>query len=81
VASAQCTSNLVAKGLFLGVHGRMFLRFNPPSVQLKVLPVDLPNSASPISVVTLMGRTLSPPAGVFIECAQEATKGLVGTRK
>jgi DNA-binding transcriptional LysR family regulator len=79
VASAQCTSNLVAKGLFLGVHGRMFLRFNPPSVRLKVLPVDLPGSASPICAVTLTGRTLSPPAGVFIECAQEVTKGLVDT--
>ncbi len=50
VASAQCTSNLVAKGLFLGVHGRMFLRFVPPSVRLKVLPVELPHAASPISV-------------------------------
>jgi DNA-binding transcriptional LysR family regulator len=81
VASAQCTSNLVAKGLFLGVHGRMFLRFNPPNVRLKVLPVDLPNSTSPISVVTLTGRTLSPPAGVFIGCAKEVTKGLAGYHK
>jgi DNA-binding transcriptional LysR family regulator len=76
VASAQCTSNLVAKGLFLGVHGRMFLRFNPPSVRLKVLPVELPNSASPVSVVTLKGRTLSPLAEVFVKCAHEVTQGL-----
>jgi DNA-binding transcriptional LysR family regulator len=76
VASAQCTSNLVAKGLFLGVHGRMFLRFNPPSVRLKVLPVELPNSASPVSVVTLKGRTLGPLAEVFVKCAHEVTQGL-----
>jgi DNA-binding transcriptional LysR family regulator len=76
VASAQCTSNLVAKGLFLGVHGRMFLRFNPPSVRLMVLPVELPNSASPVSAVTLTGRTLSPPAELFIKCAQEVTQKL-----
>ena len=76
VASAQCTSNLVAKGLFLGVHGRMFLRFNPPSVRLAVLPVELPNSASPVSAVTLAGRTLSRPAEAFIKCVSEVTREL-----
>jgi DNA-binding transcriptional LysR family regulator len=81
VASAQCTSNLIAKGLFLGVHGRMFLRFNPPSVRLVVLPIELPNSASPVSAVTLAGRTLSPPAELFVTCAQEVTKGLAESAK
>jgi DNA-binding transcriptional LysR family regulator len=76
VASAQCTSSLVSKGLFLGVHGRMFLRFNPPSVRLKVLPVELPNSISPISIVSLHGRSLSPVAERFIDSAQEVAKRL-----
>lgn len=76
VASAQCTSNLVAKGQFLGVHGSMFLRFNPPSVRLKVLPVELPIPDSANSVVTLKDRTLSPVAQRFIDCAREVTKPL-----
>ena len=38
IGSAQCTSNLVAQGQYLGVLGSMFLHFNPPSVRLKVLP-------------------------------------------
>jgi DNA-binding transcriptional LysR family regulator len=76
VGSAQCTSNLVAKGQFLGVHGSMFLHFNPPSVRLKVLPVELSIPISPTSVVTLKDRTLSPVAQLFIDFAREVTKPL-----
>ena len=80
VASAQCTSNLVAKGQFLGVHGSMFLSFNPPSVRLKVLPVELPIPPSPHSIVTLKDRTLSPVAELFIKSAYEIIKPLVPAR-
>jgi DNA-binding transcriptional LysR family regulator len=73
VGSAQCTSNLVAKGQYLGVLGSMFLRFCPPSVRLKVLPLDLPIAASPISVITLKDRTLSPVAQLFIDFVREVT--------
>lgn len=73
VASAQCTSNVVAKCQFLGVLGSMFLRFNPPSVRLKVL-VELPIPISSHSVVTLKDRTLSPIAQLFIDCAREVIK-------
>lgn len=76
VGSAQCTSNLVAKGYFLGVHGSMFLRFTPPSLRLKVLPVELPIPKSSTSVVTLKGRTLSPVAQLFINSAREITQPL-----
>jgi DNA-binding transcriptional LysR family regulator len=76
VPSALCTSNLVAKGQYLGVHGSVFLRFNPPSVRLKVLPVELPLPTSPISIITLKGRTLSPVAQLFIDCAREVTEPL-----
>jgi DNA-binding transcriptional LysR family regulator len=80
VGSAQCTSNLVAKGQFLGVHGSMFLRFTPPSVRLKVLPVELPIPVSSTSVVTLRDRTISPVAQLFIACAREVTKSLAEER-
>jgi DNA-binding transcriptional LysR family regulator len=80
VGSAQCTSNLVAKGHFLGVHGSMFLRFTPPSVRLKVLPVELPIPSSSTSIVTLRHRTLSPVAQLFINYAREVTQPL-GDRK
>jgi DNA-binding transcriptional LysR family regulator len=75
VGSAQCTSNLVAKGQYLGVLGSMFLHFRPPSVRLKVLPVDA-ITVSPISVVTLRDRTLSPVAKLFIDFTREVIKPL-----
>jgi DNA-binding transcriptional LysR family regulator len=75
VGSAQCTSNLVAKGQYLGVLGSVFLHFRPPSVRLKVLPVEA-ISVSPNSVVTLKDRTPSPVAQLFIDFAREATKPL-----
>jgi DNA-binding transcriptional LysR family regulator len=76
VGSAQCTSNLVAKGQYLGVHGRLFLHFIPPSVRLKVLPVEFPVAAPPISVITLKGRTLSPVARLFLDFARQVIKPL-----
>jgi DNA-binding transcriptional LysR family regulator len=45
VRSALCTSNIVAHGHYLGVLGDIFLHFNPPSVRLKVLPIEFPVSA------------------------------------
>jgi DNA-binding transcriptional LysR family regulator len=76
VGSAQCTSSLVASGQYLGVLGSMFLHFRPPSVRLKVLSVELPIAAPPISVVTLKNRTLSPVAQLFLDFAREVTKSV-----
>jgi DNA-binding transcriptional LysR family regulator len=73
VGSALCTSNIVARGQYLGVLGSMFLHFNPPSVRIKVLPIDFPVAAPPISVITLKGRTLSPAAQLFLDF----TRGIV----
>jgi DNA-binding transcriptional LysR family regulator len=73
VGSALCTSNIVARGQYLGVLGSMFLHFNPPSVRLKVLPINFPVTAPPISVITLRDRTLSPSAQLFLDF----TRGIV----
>jgi DNA-binding transcriptional LysR family regulator len=74
VGSALCTSNIVARGQHLGVLGSMFLHFNPLSVRLKVLPVNFPVAAPPISVVTLKDRTLSPAAQLFLDFTREIVK-------
>ena len=70
VRSALCTSNIVARGHHLGILGNLFLHFNPPSVRLKVLPIDFPLEAPPISVIKLKGRTLSPAAQLFLDFAR-----------
>jgi DNA-binding transcriptional LysR family regulator len=80
VASAQCTSNLVAHGYYLGVLGSMFLQFNPPSVQLKVLPVAFPVAAPPISIVTVKHRALSPVAKMFVEFVRKVANPASKTR-
>ena len=71
VRSALCTSNIVARGHHLGILGNIFLHFNPPSVRLKVLPIDFPVAAPPISVIKLKGRTLSPAAQLFLDFARQ----------
>jgi DNA-binding transcriptional LysR family regulator len=81
VASAQCTSNLVARGQHLGVLGSLFLRFNPPSVQLKALPVTFPVTAPPINIVTLKQRALSPVAKMFVEFVRKIANPAVKARK
>ena len=80
VGSAQFTSNLVARGQYLGVLGSMFLHFNPPSVQLKVLPVEFPVAAPPVSIVTLKNRTLSPVAQTFVDFVRRTTDALRNSR-
>ena len=80
IGSAQCTSNLVAQGQYLGVLGSLFLHFNPPSVRLKVLPAKLAVSAPPIGIITLKGRTLSPVAQLFLDFARKVAKPLAHER-
>ena len=80
VGSALCTSNIVAQGQYLGVLGTMFLHFNPPSVRLKVLPIDFPVTAPPISIVTLKDKTLSPAAQLFLDFTREVVQPLVSPK-
>jgi DNA-binding transcriptional LysR family regulator len=41
---------------------------------LKVLPVDLPDRAWPVVIITLKNRTLSPVVELFIERARQFTR-------
>jgi DNA-binding transcriptional LysR family regulator len=81
VGSAQCTSNLVAQDHYLGVLGDIFLHFNPPSVRLKVLPINFPVTAPPISVITLKGRTLSPAAQLFLDFTRRVIAPLASQKQ
>ena len=48
------------------------VRYIVEHMAIKVLPVDLPVQPSPVVIiVTLKGRTLSPVAKLFVECARE----------
>ena len=48
---------------------------------VKVLPIELPVERWSVAAVTLKGKTLSPVAARFIECAREVAKSIASTPK
>jgi DNA-binding transcriptional LysR family regulator len=67
--SVHLRVNLLASSRFLTVFPRSVLRVNEGLYPVKILPVALPEPATPwpVVVVTLKNRTLSPVVGVFVE--------------
>lgn len=76
VTSAPFTSRLIAGGQFLGVLAAGTFRLNDSHSPLKILPVELPVHAWPVSAVTLKNRAINPVAQLFVDCAQELAKPL-----
>ena len=74
VTSARFTAGLIAGGQFLGVLASAGL--NDPHAPVKMLPVELPMTAWPVSVATLKNRTLGPAAKLFLDCAGQLVKPL-----
>jgi DNA-binding transcriptional LysR family regulator len=67
---------LLATGRFLTVQPSFVLRVPFRNLQLKALPVALPNSQMPIGLITLKDRTLTPLAQLFIDNVRTAAKPL-----
>ena len=67
---------LLATGRFLSIVQGSVVRFNFHAPQFKVLPVPLPTTRRPIAAITLKGRTLSPSARLFIDCARKIARQL-----
>lgn len=84
--SAKVTANSVALRVTLLTTGRFVCVF-PESVlrtaarqwPIKVLPIDLRATASPIAIITLKNRTLSPIAQLFIEELRAVAKSMPAT--
>jgi len=68
---------LLADGPYYTITARSMLRISAQRLSLKILPVQLRHRPSPVVVVTLKNRTLSPLAELFIQHAREAAKGLM----
>ncbi|MGH6769625.1 MAG: LysR family transcriptional regulator [Xanthobacteraceae bacterium] len=75
-SSSPLRNVLLATGRFLTVVHESHLHFPERHPSLKVLPVDLSTTRRPTRIITLKGRTLSPAARLFIECAREVAKPL-----
>jgi len=74
--SIQLFTALLATGHFLAVLSGSTVRLSGKRLGLKALPVDLPIPPGPVGIVTLKGRTLSPVAQRFIDCAREVARPL-----
>jgi len=84
--SIHLTCSLLAAGRFLALLPGSMLWFSAKRLSLKVLPVKLPPQGSVVASITVKGRTLSPLAERFIDCARVVAKTLpsqeaIGTGK
>jgi DNA-binding transcriptional LysR family regulator len=71
---------LLATGRFVTVVPSSVLRFAPGRAFFKELPIKLPVQPQPVVIITVKGRTLSPVAELFIDCAREVSKPLAQGR-
>ena len=66
---------MLATGRFVTLLPVSILQFTE-NLPLKALPLESPVPPRPIGVMTLQGRTLSPLAQAFIDCARAIAKPL-----
>jgi DNA-binding transcriptional LysR family regulator len=69
-------SSLLPTGRYLAVIPGAVLRYGALRSAVKVLSVEFPVQLTPVAVMSLRHRTLSPAARLFIECAREVAKPL-----
>lgn len=73
--SAQLTVTLIASGPFVGLLPSSVAHFNE-RVGLQILPLKLPAVHIAACLVTVKGRTLNPPATLFVDCVREMVRPL-----
>jgi len=79
--STYLRCNLASRGQFIAVLPSSVLRLNAKRYALKRLPIQLSIKPSPVAVVTLRNRALTPAVQVFIECAREIGSSLFAQKK
>jgi DNA-binding transcriptional LysR family regulator len=67
---------LLPIGNYLAVLPRSLLHFSIYREMIKAWPVQIPRRLSPVGVVTLKNRTISPAAALFIDHIREITRPL-----
>ena len=65
---------LLATDNFLSMVPRIAMQFPPRKRLLGILPVDLPQTAKPLALMTLKNRTLNPAVGLLINQLRDTTK-------
>jgi DNA-binding transcriptional LysR family regulator len=73
--SIHVHNSLLATGKFFTAVPSSTFGWGADYLPFKVLPIEMPTTFGPVAIVTLRGRTLSPPAQLFTNCLRElATK-------
>jgi DNA-binding transcriptional LysR family regulator len=75
-SSLQLTQRLLEDGPFLALLPTSILQPLTKYSTLKVLPVPLPELSSPIGIIKLRNRRLSPVAEIFIEAARAVARSM-----
>jgi DNA-binding transcriptional LysR family regulator len=74
-------NTLMATGHYLTLIPRSMLEFGPKPSPINVLPIVLPPWKSPIAIVTLKNRTLSPVAQLLIDGIRELAGSLAKPKR
>jgi DNA-binding transcriptional LysR family regulator len=77
-----CTSTnmriaLLMTGRFLTPVPGATLRIGSKQLMIKALPLQLPHRERSVGIITLKGRSLTPVARKFVECAREVIRPLI----
>jgi DNA-binding transcriptional LysR family regulator len=70
-SSIHLRQHLASRGHYIAVLPRSVLTLSAKQYSLKELPIKLSADPSPVAIVTLRKRTLTPAVQVFIECARK----------
>jgi DNA-binding transcriptional LysR family regulator len=79
--SIHLRNNLAGRGRYIAVLPRSVLRLSAQQYGLKELPIKLSSRPSPVAMVTLRNRTLTPAVRVFLESAREIAKSFSVQKK
>jgi DNA-binding transcriptional LysR family regulator len=76
--SIPLRNELVGSGEFITLLPSSVIRTHGKRYSFKVLPIALPIHQSPVGVVTLKNRTLSPAVTLFVQCARDVAVSISG---
>src|SRR5689334_8774263 len=74
--SVQLRAHLLATGDFLAAMPKSMLKLNPECRGLKQLPVRLPSPSFLVAILTLKGRTITPPVELFLDGLRHHVRAL-----
>jgi DNA-binding transcriptional LysR family regulator len=69
---------LIETGRWLGLVPASVMRFGGKWMNIKVLPVKISSPPAPVGFITVKGRTLTPLAEQFMECARKVATSDTG---